>query len=97
MLDFYKRKPSPIHDRLYAMLKCLPSDFAPWGERDRDTDEVCADCSCGCDWYIALEDVGDEHLSMDWGVCSNPQSPRAGLLTFEHQGCREFKCSEEGD
>ena len=23
--------------------------------------------------------------SRDWRVCSNPQSPRAGLLTFEHQ------------
>jgi len=27
---------------------------------------------------------------MDWGVCANPKSPRAGLLTFEHQGCPEF-------
>jgi len=27
---------------------------------------------------------------MDWGVCANPKSPRAGLLTFEHQGCPAF-------
>jgi hypothetical protein len=24
----------------------------------------------------------------DWGVCGNPRSHRAALLTFEHQGCR---------
>jgi hypothetical protein len=29
--------------------------------------------------------LGDLHK--DWGVCTNPQSPRAGLLTFEHMGC----------
>jgi len=23
-------------------------------------------------------------------VCANPKSPRAGLLTFEHQGCPAF-------
>ena len=29
-------------------------------------------------------------LGCDWGVCGNPESHRCGLLTFEHQGCREF-------
>jgi hypothetical protein len=29
--------------------------------------------------------------SLDWGVCGNPRSHRAGLLTFEHQGCGEFE------
>jgi hypothetical protein len=29
--------------------------------------------------------LGD--LQTDWGVCTNPKSPRAGLLTFEHMGC----------
>lgn len=33
-------------------------------------------------------------LGADWGVCSNPKSPRAGMLTFEHQGCREFEEDE---
>lgn len=33
-------------------------------------------------------------LGADWGVYSNPKSPRAGLLTFEHQGCREFEYDE---
>ena len=39
------------------------------------------DCSCGCKVCIELQDSGD------WGVCCNPESPRAGLLTWEHQGC----------
>jgi hypothetical protein len=30
-------------------------------------------------------------IGNDWGVCSNPESPRAGLLTFEHQGCTAFQ------
>ena len=25
------------------------------------------------------------------GLCGNPASHRAGLLTFEHQGCPEFE------
>jgi len=46
-----------------------------------------ADCSCGCRHYVPLE--GKE--GADWGVCTNPRSPRAGLLTFEHQGCEFFE------
>ena len=30
-------------------------------------------------------------LGADWGVCMNQRSPRAGLLTFEHQGCPQFE------
>jgi hypothetical protein len=41
------------------------------------------DCSSGCYFFHRL--LGD--LQADWGVCTNPQSPRAGLLTFEHMGC----------
>ncbi len=36
-------------------------------------------------------------LGMDWGVCANPRSPRAGLLTFEHQGCEFFEYDERID
>ncbi|NJL56120.1 hypothetical protein HC928_13770 [bacterium] len=36
-------------------------------------------------------------LGMDWGVCANPASPRASLLTFEHQGCQAFEADEEND
>ena len=45
-----------------------------------------ADCSCGCKHYVTLAGA----LGADWGVCTNPWSPRAGLLTFEHQGCEFF-------
>jgi hypothetical protein len=34
-------------------------------------------------------------LRYDWGVCYSPASPRSGLLTFEHQGCKEFEAGED--
>lgn len=84
------------HEELLALVTKLPSDFEPYGERSRDTDWG-PDCSCGCRWYLPLE--GD--LRFDWGVCTNRDSPRCGLLTFEHQGCREFESApaeqEAGD
>ena len=80
-----------MHDILWTLCRKLPSDFAPYGERDRDTSDPCADCSCGCRHYIPL--AGE--LGNDWGVCANPKSPRAGLLTFEHQGCPQFEGEEE--
>jgi len=36
-------------------------------------------------------------MPYDWGVCSNPRSPRCGLLTFEHQGCWEFEGAPESE
>ncbi len=44
-------------------------------------DSYGVDCSCGCKYFIELQDSGD------WGVCSNPDSIRSGLLTWEHMGC----------
>ena len=41
------------------------------------------DCSCQCYFFHPLLGA----LQTDWGVCTNPKSPRAGLLTFEHMGC----------
>ncbi|HEY2950949.1 MAG TPA: hypothetical protein VGK40_00115, partial [Verrucomicrobiae bacterium] len=82
---------SSMHDHLWMLCRKLPSDFAPWGERDRDTAEPWQDCSCGCIHFVKL--AGD--LGNDWGICSNPKSPRAGLLTFEHQGCLEFQAEEQ--
>jgi hypothetical protein len=76
----------PRHTALLSVVKRLPSDFEPYGERARQ-DWLDRDCSCSCRWFIALE--GD--LQFDWGVCYNPQFPRCGLLPFEHQGCREFE------
>lgn len=82
-----------LHERLWKVCKRRASDFEPWGKRSND--ERGGDCSSGCRWFLTLQDVGRgakrEHISMDWGVCINPKSPRAGLLTFEHQGCPKFK------
>lgn len=73
-----------IHERLLTIVKHLPGDFEPYGERSR---EYGSDCSCGCKHFLKLKGS----LGHDWGVCANPISPRAGLLTFEHQGCDEFE------
>jgi hypothetical protein len=70
------------HDRLLGLAVEMESDFEPYGKRYRDA----ADCSCGCRHFARLEGS----LGADWGVCMNKRSPRAGLLTFEHQGCPEF-------
>lgn len=72
------------HEGMWAVCRKLPSDFEPYGERVRKEG---SDCSGGCRFFVPL--YGD--LAFDWGVCANPKSPRAGLLTFEHQGCPEFE------
>ena len=76
------------HWHLHAICIRLPTDFEPYGYRIRTG----PDCSCGCDWFLPLQ-----ALPMDWGVCSNPQSPRCGLLTFEHQGCPFFTSSRTAE
>jgi hypothetical protein len=73
-----------VRDLLARVCRRLPSDYEPYGRRVR---EDAADCSCGCRWYLRLPG----ELSADWGVCCNPASPRAGLVTLEHQGCGEFE------
>ncbi len=71
---------------LWTVLHRLPSDFEPpYGMRSRENDWG-QDCSCGCRWYVPLE----EGLGADWGVFTNSGSPGAGLLTWEHQGCYKF-------
>ena len=80
------------HEELWRIIKKLPSDFEPYGQRNRDADYG-PDCSCGCRHFVKL--AGD--LGNDWGVCANRKSPRAGLLTFEHMGCKEFEEQGESD
>lgn len=84
------------HDRLLQIMPKLETDYAPWGKVQRwlEWNERYPDCSGGCRWARWLEDIGEgdetQHLSMDWLVCTNPESPRCGSLTFEHQagfGC----------
>ena len=71
-------------EQLWDACRRKAIDFEPYGPRRRLT---ASDCSCGCKWFHTLSGPP----SLDWGVCGNPASPRAGLLTFEHQGCPEFK------
>src|ERR1017187_1970164 len=70
----------------FGLARTLESDFEPYGKRSR-SDGNPADCSCGCRYFVSLAPA----LSYDWGCCLNKKSPRAGLLTFEHQGCREVE------
>ena len=71
---------------LWRVCKKLPSDFEPYGEQEREG-EHWQDCSCGCRYFHPLAGK----VGADWGVCHNKKSPRAGLLTWEHQGCPEFR------
>jgi hypothetical protein len=79
------------HQRLLELTVEMESDFEPWGKRTRDGD-LWMDCSCGCRHFAIL----DGPLGADWGVCLNQKSPRAGLLTFEHQGCPMFEAAVPG-
>ena len=84
------------HEILLSITRRLPTDYTDYGgkvERWAHPEEFYPDCSSGCRHYrrlISEYEGGVEDA--DWGVCTNPRSPRAGLLTFEHQagqGCYE--------
>lgn len=81
------------HEHLWVMCKKLPEDYEPYGSKVREK----ADCSCGCAYYYKLADLddGENALSYDWGVCTNPKSHRCGLLTFEHQGCEHMTSKQK--
>lgn len=88
-------KPDPHRLRL-AVVKHLPQDYAPWGDVGRWKDPALAypDCSMGCRHAHWLHDP-KHGKDLDWCVCVNPESHRAGLLTFEHQGCQWFEAEPE--
>jgi hypothetical protein len=77
------------YDPLWQVVKILPTDYTDYGgtiERWKEVEGYYPDCSTGCRFWKPLK----SELGCDWGVCGNPNSPRAGLLTFEHQtgvGC----------
>jgi len=81
------------HDILLAIVIKKQEDYDPWGTNTRwsDPQKAYPDCACGCKHYYPLKDIGKQELSFDWGICSNPESHRGGLLTFEHQGCQKFE------
>ena len=80
------------HEDLWTVVKKLPTDFEPYGKRRRNGVKW-QDCSCGCRWYHILAGMRGE----DWGVCANPKSPRAGLLTFEHMGCPQYELDKRSE
>lgn len=73
-----------MHEKFLQIVRKLTSDYEPFGGADRNDRP---DCSCGCRHFVKLA----HEIGNDWGVCSNRVSPRAGLLTFEHQGCSVFE------
>ena len=75
------------HEGLWQVVKKLPTDFEPYGKRQRSDSVIHEDCSCNCRWYHIIAGARGQ----DWGVCANTKSPRAGLLTFEHQGCPQYE------
>lgn len=78
----------------WKIIKVLSTDYSEYGgsvERWADPNLEYPDCSFGCQHWRPLEG----ELGADWGVCTNANSPRAGLLTWEHQageGCWESHC-----
>ena len=79
---------------MWNIVKVLPTDYKDYGgniERWADDRMDYPDCSMGCAHYRRLSsqyEIGSGDA--DWGVCVNVDSPRAGLLTWEHQagsGC----------
>ena len=77
------------HKRLWQVCRDQADYIAG---RDTDNHEK-PDCSSGCRYFFPLE---GKH-GMDWGVCTEPRSPRAGLLTFEHMGCPFYEASPDED
>ncbi len=78
------------HKHLQLIVRRLPDDWAPYGSTPRDGGDGQSwgsDCSQGCRFFLPLAGP----LGNDWGACGNPLSHRAGLLTFEHQGCGKFE------
>lgn len=85
-------RPHRHHDILVAVVHNLPEDYEPYGaiKRWNEPDRLLPDCGAGCAFFYALEARGHEVLGDDCGVCGNAASHRHGLLTFKHQGCRQF-------
>lgn len=89
-------------DPLWQVVKILPSDYSEYGgEIERwKNDELYPDCSSGCRWWRPLWNEHSRGPDGDWGICSNSDSARSGLLTWEHQAgydCWECESESCGD
>lgn len=72
-----------MRNKLLRVLRKLDTDFKPFGKADPAE----SDCGAGCRHLLGF--TGE--VGCEWGVCTNPASPRSGLLTFVHQGCAAFE------
>jgi hypothetical protein len=76
------------HEQLWLICLRKPGDYESYGQRKRlMAGQIVGGCSGECKWYHTLSGAA----SLDWGVCGNPRSHHAGLLTFEHLGYPEFE------
>jgi len=81
---------NPTDEELWDACRRLPSDWEPHGQRKwHGRPEARPDCDT-CRWFAGLF-----HASPDWGICANPVSERAGLLTFREQGCWQHEPKKE--
>ncbi len=81
---------NPSDEQLWDACRNLPSDWEPFGKRRwLGPPQERPDCTTCC-WLTELFRTWS-----DWGVCANPGSPRAGLLTFREQGCWQHEPRKE--
>ena len=81
---------NPSDSELWQACRKLPSDWEPHGQRKwQGKREARPDCDT-CRWFAELF-----RTSPDWGTCANPESERAGLLTFREQGCWQHEPEKE--
>jgi hypothetical protein len=74
-------------EQLWQVCRKLLSDDEPYGGRKPEGPRDWRPDCLGCRWSQPLLRSGQ----LDWGACANPQSSRAGLLTFRQQGCQQFE------
>ena len=81
---------NPSDEELWEACRRLPSDWEPHGQRQwHGRREARPDCDT-CRWFVELL-----RTAPDWGVCANPASERAGLLSFREQGCWQHEPGKE--
>jgi len=81
---------NPSDDEMWEACRKLQSDWEPHGQRKwHGKREARPDCDT-CRWFAELL-----RTSPDWGACANPDSERAGLLTFREQGCWQYEPGKE--
>ena len=81
---------NPSDEELWEACRRLPSDWEPHGKRRwHGRREARPDCDT-CRWFVELFRTWP-----DWGACANPESARAGLLTFREQGCWQHEQEKE--